>query len=329
MSKPYRTTVTVQTPATSANLGPGFDALGLALEFHDEIEATVRADDRVVVTVEGEGADTVPLDESHLVVRALRTAFEAAGERMPGIDLHCRNRIPHARGLGSSSSAITAGITAGAALLGRRDEKQPDGVDRDWIFSLAADLEGHPDNVAPCVYGGFTVAWRGDGGWHALSTAPSPRIRPIVCVPDGGLSTERARGLLPESVPHADAAFSAGRAALLTAAVFGHPELLFPATEDRLHQEYRAEAMPESVQLIRSLRASGFAAVVSGAGPTVLVLADLAEHGVAGAQSGAYGDRDQISLDLVDSIQGRTGTGWHIRPLRIDQAGVRVTSPRS
>ncbi|GAB3208436.1 homoserine kinase [Marinactinospora thermotolerans] len=326
MPRPRRTAVHVRTPATSANLGPGFDALGLALELYDEIEVRLRDDERVVVEVDGEGAGELPQDERHLVVRAMRETFEAAGERLPGLELRCRNRIPHGRGLGSSAAAIVAGVSAATTLLGGGDPETGE-LDRDRVFQLAADIEGHPDNVAPCVHGGFAIAWRGEKAWRVLSVPPSPRLRPVVCIPGERLSTERARGLLPTSVPHGDAAFSAGRAALLVAAVSGHPELLFEATEDRLHESYRAPAMPASAELIRTLRERDrLAAVVSGAGPTVLVLGHVPDADVET-------DRErrpvQNSDDLADSIQERTGTGWHIRPLRIDPAGVCISSPRS
>lgn len=329
MPQPHRVAMTVRTPATSANIGPGFDSLGLALDLFDEVEVRVRNDRRIVVTVEGEGAGSVPLDASHLVVRAMRTAYDSLGHTLPGLDLHCRNAIPHGRGLGSSASAIVAGVTAAASLLGAGEPGTGEEVDRDWVFQTAADIEGHPDNVAPCVYGGFTIAWRDGKTWRALPTRPSPRVRPVLCVPERALSTEHARDLLPESVPHADAAFSAGRSALLAAAVSGHPELLFEATEDRLHQRYRAEAMPDSAALIESLRGSGLAAVVSGAGPTVLVLLVAPEHGAFGTETRVHDETAQISAALVDSIGERAGTAWHIRPLKIDPVGVRVTSPRS
>ncbi|WP_017538355.1 MULTISPECIES: homoserine kinase [Nocardiopsis] len=316
--------VRVRTPATSANLGPGFDAMGLALDLHDEVEAVPRAGAGVRVSVEGEGAGQVPEGPDHLVASSYLAACAAAGAPAPGVELRCRNAVPHGRGLGSSASAITAGVAAAAALLGRRG---PDGgPDTDWIFRTAADIEGHPDNVAPCVYGGFTLSWGERGAWRALRLEPDPRLRPVVCVPAERLSTEAARGLLPAEVPHADAAFTAGRAALLTAAVSGHPELLLEATQDRLHQHYRAAAMPDSARLISELRdLDHLPAVVSGAGPTVLVLA--AAPGARNAP--VAGDAGQIHRDAVDSIHARTGTGWHIRPLAIDPAGVRISSPRS
>ncbi|GAA3744825.1 homoserine kinase [Salinactinospora qingdaonensis] len=320
MPEPGPLAVRVRTPATSANLGPGFDALGLALWLHDEVDVRVRDDERVVVSVEGEGADDVPADPSHLVVRAMRAAYHAAGRPLPGVELHCRNAVPHGRGLGSSASAIVAGVTAASVLLGKGDPRSGD-LDRDRIFQVAAEVEGHPDNVAPCVYGGFTIAWSGERTWRAVPLAATAHLTPVVCVPSEQLSTEAARGLLPDTVSHGDAAFTAGRAALLVAALSGHPELLLAATEDRLHESYRAPAMPASAALIHALREhEGLPAVVSGAGPSVLVLCHT---------DAAPGDPVQISGDLFDSIQRRAGTGWHIRPLKIDPAGVCISSPRS
>ncbi|GAB3478925.1 homoserine kinase [Nocardiopsis coralliicola] len=328
--------VRVRTPATSANLGPGFDALGLALALYDEVDARPRTDGAVRVRVAGEGAGEVPEGPSHLVARAFRAAYAAAGEEPPGVDLHCRNAVPQSRGLGSSASAITAGVAAAAGLLGWH---APDGgLDRDRVFRVAADIEGHPDNVAPCVYGGFTISWRDSGAaaaagpqWRTLALAPSPELRPVVCVPETRSSTKEARGLLPAEVPHADAAFTAGRAALLTAAVSGHPELLLAATEDRLHEGYRAAAMQASARLIADLRAAGLPAVVSGAGPTVLVLGSAGAAAGGNARGGGHSapSGEEIDAVLTDSIRARTGTGWHIRPLTIDPAGVRISSPRS
>ncbi|WP_407940039.1 homoserine kinase [Nocardiopsis coralli] len=310
--------MTVHAPATSANLGPGYDALGLALRLYNEFEVRLRDDDQLTVVVRGEGAGEVPLDERHLVVRALHEAFDRVGEKAPGLDLTCVNRVPHARGLGSSSSAIVGGVAAAAALLGRTG---PDGgPDRDWIYRVAADIEGHPDNVAPCVYGGYTVAYREGKGWGAVSLPVDPRILPVVCVPDWRVSTAQARGLVPETVPHADAAFNAGRAALMTAAVCGHPEGLYAATRDRLHESYRAPAMPRTLDLVSDLREHGqLPAVVSGAGPTVLVLCSVPE-GEAAPESPEIAGQ-------VDSIRRRAGNDWDVRPLHVEPAGVWTPSP--
>jgi homoserine kinase len=279
---PWQGPVTVRPPATSANLGPGFDAFGLALELRDEVVVEV-VDAGLDVRVEGQGAAEVPRDERHLVVRSLRAAFELMGVQPPGLRVSCRNAIPHGRGLGSSSAAICAGVTAARALV----KDGADRLDDDDLLDLATRLEGHPDNVAPCFRGGFTIAWTEGAGADVLRLDPAPEVRPIVFVPAASLSTDTARALLPERVPHRDAAFNAGRSGLLVAALTGpghrdrdRAALLRTATEDRLHQDYRAAAMPDGAELIARLRAAGFAAVVSGAGPSVLALATGADQSV-------------------------------------------------
>jgi homoserine kinase len=266
------TPVTVRVPATSANLGPGFDALGLALTHHDVVRARVTSGG-VQVEVVGEGAGMLPSDERHLVVRAMFEAFDALGTRPPGLALRCHNRIPQARGLGSSSAAIVAGIQLARGLV--RDGAAA--MDDAAALRLAARIEGHPDNVAACLLGGLTIAWStpasGIGAARAVHLEPAPTVRPTVLVPTQTALTETARAALPATVPHADAASNAGRAALLVHALTRDVSLLFDATEDRLHQDYRAPGMPETGALVRRLRADGLAAVVSGAGPSVLVLA--------------------------------------------------------
>ncbi|KRC56842.1 MULTISPECIES: homoserine kinase [unclassified Nocardioides] len=263
---PVRATV----PATSANLGPGFDTLGLALDLRDTLEAEVLPEG-LVVEVEGYGAGQVPLDERHLVVRAMRATFERLGQSPAGLRLSCTNVIPHARGLGSSSAAIVGGVWLARELVAGGRLLLDDGA----LLDLAAQLEGHPDNVAPALLGGFVISGQdADGSFWAVPGSVDPRVGAVVFVPPTPVSTEAARGLLPADVPHADAAANAGRAALLVAALSGRPEQLLRATEDRLHQEYRRPAMPESLALVEALRADGVPAVVSGAGPTVLAFAD-------------------------------------------------------
>lgn len=291
--------VTVRPPATSANLGPGFDALGLALELRDTLQGSVVGRE-VVLDVTGEGAAEVPRDETHLVVRAMRAAFEALGVDPPGFELRCTNTIPHGRGLGSSAAAIVGGVQLARALVEDGRSRLNDLA----AFQLAARLEGHPDNVAAAAFGGLTVAWQEEGVFHAAPTQVAPGIRTVVFVPPTALSTELARGLLPSTVPHADAAASAGRAALLVAALgTGWTAKLHDATRDWLHQDYRRSAMPESLALVDSLRAAGHAAVVSGAGPTVLVLTD---------GSG------------VERVKGFAPSGWDCRALDIAPTGTRV-----
>jgi homoserine kinase len=272
--------VTVRVPASSANLGPGFDSLGLALDLHDvvTVEASGGAGPAVEVVVEGEGAGHVPLDESHLLVRSLRAGLIQAGAGHPRLRVHCRNAIPHGRGLGSSAATIVAGLIAARGLLA-----DPTRLDDAVVLALATAAEGHPDNAAASLFGGFTVAWMDPStGRLALRRAGAvrvpvdPRVRVLVCVPDGELATSRARAMLPSSVPHGDAAFNAGRSALLVEALSRRPDLLLPATEDRLHQRQRADAMPQTWALVDAIRAAGAAAVVSGAGPSVLVLGERA-----------------------------------------------------
>ncbi|GIJ48868.1 homoserine kinase [Virgisporangium aliadipatigenens] len=259
------TSVRVRVPATSANLGPGFDSLGLALDRYDEVTARVAPGD-VVVEVTGEGAGQLPTGDDHLVVRAMRAAFDALSEPLPGLELSCANAIPQARGMGSSSAAIVAGLLLARELVVDGARRLPDPA----VLALASALEGHPDNVAPCLLGGFTIAWTENGEGRAVRLDPHPSIRPVVYVPATRGLTAEARAALPERVPHGDAAFNAGRAALLVHAVTSDPALLLTATEDRLHQDYRAPGMPHTAELVATLRAAGVPAVVSGAGPTVL-----------------------------------------------------------
>ena len=261
--------VRVRVPATSANLGPGFDAFGLALGLYDDVVVRV-ADSGLHVDIAGEGADTLARDEQHLVVRSMRAAFDVLGGQPCGLEVVCANRIPHGRGLGSSSAAICAGIVAARAVtIGG-----PSLLDDAGLLALGSELEGHPDNVAACLLGGFTLAWTDDDVARAVRLDPSRLVAPVVFIAAEPLLTETARGLLPRTVPHTDAAHNAGRAALLVEALTRRPELLLPATEDRIHQDYRSPAMPESAALVAALRAAGVPAVVSGAGPTVLALAD-------------------------------------------------------
>ncbi|MFE6510800.1 homoserine kinase [Nocardioides sp. NPDC057767] len=299
--------VTVTVPATSANLGPGYDSLGLALDLRDELTGEVVSTSSTTgqrtleVTVEGAGEGMVPLDESHLVVRSMRAAFEIIGKQPAGLRLHCRNRIPHARGLGSSSAAIIGGLVLARALVAGGELI----LDDETLFQMAAEIEGHPDNVAPAFHGGFTIAGE-DDGFFAVRTAVDPRVSVVVFVPATGVETKAARGLLPETVPHSDAAADAGRTALLVAALSDAPEHLHRATRDFLHQEYRRPAMPESLALVDELRADGVAAIVSGAGPTVLAFSS----GVESAET--------------TKLAARCPAGWACHALSVDMDGVRI-----
>ena len=253
----------VVVPASSANLGPGFDAFGLALTLRDELIAS-EISSGLEIEVTGEGADDVPRGPEHLVVRAMEAAFSPLGARPTGIRLTCTNAIPHARGLGSSAAAIVGGLVLGGQLVGKP-------LDQRDLFELATKLEGHPDNVAAAIHGGFTIAWSEPTGPQVVRL--DAQLPVTVLVPPSPVSTDMARRLLPARVPHADAASNAGRAALLVAALQGRPELLMAGTEDLLHQPYRAEAMPQSYELVQELRSVDIPAVISGAGPTVLAFA--------------------------------------------------------
>jgi homoserine kinase len=262
------TLVKVRVPATSANLGPGFDTLGIALSYYDDLEVTAQKPGKISVEVIGEGKGQVPLDESHLVVRAILETFKRVGQQAPGLSLKAVNRIPHGRGMGSSGAAVVSGIMAAKGLLKDLAE-----VSDKLMLEIATEFENHPDNVAPALFGGLSIAWEDQQGPHTKKLSVHRGVSPLVLVPSTKMSTELARSMQPESVPHADAVFNVSRSALLVAAMVSSPELLLAATEDKLHQNYRAAAMPETDQLIQLLRSNGHAAVVSGAGPSVLVLA--------------------------------------------------------
>jgi homoserine kinase len=358
-SRPVR----VRAPATSANLGPGFDALGLALALDDQVEARILPSG-LAIEVSGSGAEAGYAGEDHLVVRAMRAAFDELGGQPPGLGLRCQNAIPQGVGLGSSAAAIvagllaarvlagdvtpavgatdivgaeapaeSAGVTAGcsdatarravaaesagatagrsdaaarrAAAAARRAAAEPGSLAGTAWLRLAAELEGHPDNVAACMMGGLTIAWALQSGPRAARLSPLPDLAPVICIPPEPLATSAARQALPTSVPHADAAANAARAALLIAALTQDPGLLMDATEDFLHQRYRASAMPRTAELIKRLRDAGIPAVISGAGPATLALT------VAGSKG----------ADAVRSIAAGCGAAWLVRPLRLESQG--------
>lgn len=297
----------VSVPASSANLGPGFDSLAIALDLRDHYAAQILDDAVFDVDVTGEGADDNSLkrDKNHLVIKAMMKGFEFMGAKPRGIALRALNNTPHGRGLGSSSSAIIGGLVLSRLLVLGGEEMLTD----DDIIALATELEGHPDNVAAALFGGATIAWMDS----TLSETPQARavkihvdekIKAIVFVPENHLATSKARKLLPETIPHADAVLNTSHAALLVQALSHRPDLLFTATEDHLHQEYRAEAMPKSAALLKKLRAAGVAATISGAGPSVLVL-----------HTGSEQDAD----DIIHAA----GSGFTAKKLAISQAGAQ------
>lgn len=306
------TTATVRVPGTSANLGPGFDSLGLAVSLYDTLSVTVLDGPGLEFELSGEGVAELPRDASHLVVKTIDVAWARLGYSRVGLRITASNVLPHGRGLGSSASAIVAAIMAANALVADTDRQ-----DRAWVLQLASELEGHPDNVAPAIYGAVAVSWQEGAGYASAKVTPSALVVPVVAIPDVELKTERARGMLPATVPHAEAAANSGRAALLMHALATEPSLLLAGTRDYLHQDYRAEAMPGSAALVAQLRSEGHAAFISGAGPTVMVLAN------GGTEADAVVRR---ITDLGASAQkiADGGVSWRVLRLQVDLDGAKV-----
>jgi homoserine kinase len=273
----------------------------MALSYYDELEVEAVAGSGAVVEVIGEGAGEVPTDETNLVVRSIAYVFEQAGIALPGLKLKAHNIIPHGRGMGSSGAAVVSGIVAAKGLLEGVVEFTPE-----RLLQLATDLEGHPDNVAPALFGGLTIAWEDAKGPHHKKLIVHRGVSPLELVPNFKMSTATARALQPESVPHEDAVFNVSRSALLVAALTQSPELLMAATEDRLHQDYRAEAMPEAGKVIALMRANNHAAVVSGAGPSVLVLASDPAERMQAAKLAAENFPQWRALVLAVDFKGAT-----------------------
>ncbi|HWS51664.1 MAG TPA: homoserine kinase [Microbacterium sp.] len=296
-------TVEVRVPATSANLGPGFDTLGLALSVYDSLLVTALPPGALDIAVTGSGAEDIPRDGSNLIVRTIAHVYADVARPLPGLRIVAENGVPHGRGLGSSGAAVAAGVLAAKGLLAGDVE-----ISDDDLLRLATEVEGHPDNVAPALFGGLTIAWMGERGAQHKKLLVHRGVSPLVLVPAYTMSTSLARSLQPPHVSREDAIFNVSRSALLIAALTQSPELLLDATADRLHQDYRAEAMPETQRLVQALRRAGFAAVVSGAGPSVLVLADGP-------------GRRQDAVELAATV---TDTPWEALLLAVDVRGGTV-----
>jgi homoserine kinase len=274
--------------ASTANLGPGFDSIGLALSLYDEIIVET-VDSGLIVEVEGEGSGQLVLGSEHLVVRAVHRGLCAAGVDAPGLVVRCRNTIPHSRGVGSSAAAVVGGLAAVNGLVTQAGSAP---LSETELIQLAAEFEGHPDNAAAVVLGGAVVSWidgsRNPPGYSAAPLRLHPDIHLLLAVPEERSSTAETRVLLPAQVSHADARFNVSRAALLVVALTERPDLLMAATEDVLHQPQRAAAMPASAEYLRLLRCCQVPAVLSGAGPAVIALgpepdlpAEALEYGAA------------------------------------------------
>ena len=295
-----RSAVRVRVPASSANLGPGFDSLGLALDIYDEVVAMVSDDAGVLVEVSGEGEGTVALDASHLVAKAMARAFDALGTRPAGFVLRCTNAIPHGRGLGSSAAAIVGGLVLARGLVEGGQDALPD----EELLQLALAMEDHPDNIAAALHGGMTIGWLDDlGRARVVRRDVHPDVAAAVAVPSQALLTNDARAALPASVSLDDAVHNLSRSALLVHALTTEPQLLFDATDDRLHQEQRRSMYPLSMELVDALRAQGIAAVISGAGPSVLALG---------------------SAEQVAALSEIAGEGWTVHRVAVAAAGAHV-----
>ncbi len=290
--------IQVQVPASSANLGPGFDSFGLALGMHDRYVAQILDDAGLDIDVTGEGADEVQRTDKNLLVKAMYKGFDFLGGKPKGIAVRALNVIPHGRGLGSSASAIVGGLSLARALVLTGIDKMND----EKLLQLATEMEGHPDNVAAALYGNAVVAWQEDHHGKSVARAISlnvdTRIRAIAFIPSTAMATAKARKMLPETIPHRDATQNSANSALLVHALTLRPDLLFRATQDFLHQAYRSEAMPASFALLTKLRGAGVAAFISGAGPTVLALHTGSESDVAELIRAAGNKFEAKSLEI-------------------------------
>lgn len=334
--KPVCNSVSVCVPATSANLGSGFDVAGIALDYADSLIFTLNdtLDDSqdVRVIIHGEGENTLPKDETHLVVRAFRKACEAFGLPHLRFTLEAHNRIPQARGMGSSASAIVSGVAAAWAFAHNGN------LNKQAIFELAAAIEGHPDNVAPAVFGGLTTSWKNGDEFHTVRYSVSKQIRATIFVPNFTLSTQMARQALPEKVPYADAVFNVSRACLLPIAFgdFGDSrdssnscakttlsrnDLLFTATQDAIHQPYRASLMQPTWDLVKALRDKGFAAAISGAGSCAAVFYD--EKSPATVDENNATNISEKIEKIAEPLL--SGCDWKVLHVHVDSIGVAIT----
>lgn len=339
--KPVCNSVSVCVPATSANLGSGFDVAGIALDYSDSLVFTLDDSQDVRVIIHGEGEDTLPKDETHLVVRAFRKACEAFGLPRLRFTLEAHNRIPQARGMGSSASAIVSGVAAAWAFAHNGD------LNKQAIFELASSIEGHPDNVAPAVFGGLTTSWKNGSEFHTVRYGVSKQIRATIFVPNFTLSTQMARQALPEKVPYADAVFNVSRACLLPIAFgdFGYAcdsadscdsvdscdscvkstlsrnDLLFTATQDAIHQQYRASLMQPTWDLVKALRYKGFAAAISGAGSCAAVFYEEKSEAFV-EENNATNINEKIEKIAKPLL---VGCDWKVLHVHVDSTGVAIT----
>lgn len=291
----------VRVPATSANLGAGFDCLGLALAMYDHLSVHIANRPGITLRLHGEGSQTLHRDGRHLVAKVITDLAARDGLDVPGLVIIAKNRIPQRRGLGSSAAAVVAGVAVHHALHG-------DGpVDRSQMLADAGLFEGHPDNIAACIYGGVTVAWSDDKGFRAESVSPAPGLSAVIAVPKTNSSTARARKVLPEAVPHVDAVYNISHTAMTLLALTQRPHLLPAAIGDRLHEQQRRAGWPASWTLVKQLRGVGLAAAISGAGSSVIVLHDGSD-----------------AASVARAVRSVAGDKFAVRRVEVDNSGVVV-----
>ncbi len=304
---PAGLTATSVVAASSANLGPGFDSLGLALGLYDEIVVET-TESGLTVQVEGEGSGQVPLDSTHLVVRAIHHGLRAVGSAVEGLKVRCCNAIPQSRGLGSSAAAVVGGLAAVNGLVTQAGWKPMSEAD---LIQRSSEFEGHPDNAAAAVLGGGVVSWTSTGATGPRYAGASLRIHPDIrlfgAIPEQRSLTAETRVLLPRSVSHSDARFNVSRSALLVVALTERPDLLMDATEDVLHQPHRALAMRASAEYLHTLRRCGIAAVLSGAGPAVLGLTTHQELPAEALEIGAANGFTVSEMSVGDGVRWTSG----------------------
>ena len=293
----------LRIPATTANLGPGFDTFGLALTLYNRIRVeTTGSDGGISVSVRGEGEGQIPTDERNLIFVAIRAFFERIGRPIPGLKIDAENKIPLARGLGSSASAVVGGLVA-ANLLSGSPLSNAD------LIHLATQIEGHPDNAVACVLGGFTAAAQSDGKVTTIRTSLEKRIRAVVAIPTFELETLKARSALPASVSMQDAVYNVSHTALMAIALAkGDFEVVRAAMKDRLHQPYRASFIPGMTRVFEGAMGAGaLGAAISGAGPALIALVEEQEARVGEAMCRAW-EAEGISSRILTLDVDTDGT---------------------
>ncbi len=293
--------IKIRIPATSANLGAGFDALGLALSFYNYVE--MEESDRVEISSADDIA--VPTDESNLIYVSAKDLFEVCGKKLEGLKLRQTNNIPMARGLGSSSACIVAGLVGANTLLGNP-------LTADDLVDLAAQIEGHPDNTAPALLGGIVTAVFDGRKVHWVKQEVFTKLKFAALIPDFELKTEKARACLPKEVSHKDAVYNLSRAALFSASLLtGKFENLRTAVHDKLHQPYRMELIPNCREVFDIAYTHGaYGVFISGAGPTIMAIADE--------------NNEFFEGKMKFSLENAGLTGWQVREFHIDNEGTKL-----